>query len=84
VAAPQSVIHYCRPGCLDCRLGRRFLESHGTAYTDVDIRATPGAEDRVREWTGGELISPVFDIDGTIIIDFQRDELIQALGLEDA
>jgi len=54
------------------------------AYTEVDVRSTPGAEDRVRAWTGGDLISPVFDIDGTIIIDFKRDQLLQTLGLADA
>ena len=85
VAAQQkAVILYCRPGCIDCRLARRFLENHGVAYTEVDVRSTPGAEDRVRAWTGGDLISPVFDIDGTIIIDFKRDQLLQTLGLADA
>jgi arsenate reductase-like glutaredoxin family protein len=66
----KSVTLYCRPGCIDCRLARRFLENHGVAYTEVDVRTTPGAEDRVREWAGGPIISPVFDFDGTIIIDF--------------
>ena len=78
---PQSVVLYCRPGCIDCRLARRFLDRHGVPYTEVNIRATPGAEVRVREWTGGPLISPVFDIDGRIVIDFNRAELRQALGL---
>ena len=79
---PRSVTLYCRPGCIDCRLARRFLERSGVAYTDVNVRAEPEAEARVREWTGGPLISPVFDIDGTIVIDFKRSELIKVLGLE--
>jgi arsenate reductase-like glutaredoxin family protein len=79
---PQSVVLYCRPGCIDCRLARRFLERNDVPYTEINVRATPGAADRVREWTGGALISPVFDIDGTIVIDFKRAELIKALGLE--
>jgi glutaredoxin len=79
---PKSVILYCRPGCIDCRLARRFLERNGVPYTEVNVRATPAAEARVREWTGGPLISPVFDIDGTIVVDFQRSELIKVLGLD--
>jgi glutaredoxin len=79
---PRSVVMYCRPGCIDCRLARRFLERNGVAYEEIDVRATPGAEARVREWTGGPLISPVFDIDGTIIVDFKRNELVEALGIE--
>jgi len=81
-AKPSSVVLYCRPGCIDCRLARRFLERNGVPYTEINVRATPAAEARVREWTGGALVSPVFDIDGTIIIDFKRSELIKVLGLE--
>ena len=81
-AGERSVILYCRPGCIDCRLARRFLERNGVPYSEINVRATPGAEDRVRAWTGGPIISPVFDIDGRIVIDFKRDELREALGLE--
>ncbi len=78
----KSVMLYCRPGCIDCRLARRFLDRNNVPYTEVDVRATPSAEAQVREWTGGPLVSPVFDIDGTIIIDFKRSELIRVLGLD--
>jgi arsenate reductase-like glutaredoxin family protein len=79
---PKSVILYCRPGCIDCRLSRRFLERNGIAYSEVNVRADPEAEAQVKEWTGGQLISPVFDIDGTIVIDFKRAELMRVLGLD--
>lgn len=78
---PRSVVLYCRPGCIDCRLARRFLEQHGVPFVEVNVLTTPAAEARVREWTGGPLISPVFDIDGTIVIDFKREELMKVLGL---
>ncbi len=78
---PRSVVMYCRPGCFDCRLARSFLEQRGITYTEIDIRVDPQAEARLRRWTGGPLITPVFDIDGRIVIDFDRAELEQALGL---
>lgn len=81
-AGTKPVVLYCRPGCIDCRLARRFLDRKGVPYTEVNVRATPAAEERVRNWTGGDLISPVFDIDGTIVIDFKRAELMKVLGLE--
>ena len=81
-AGPKPVMLYCRPGCIDCRLARRFLDRNNVPYTEVNVRATPAAEAQVREWTGGPLVSPVFDIGGTIIIDFKRAELIKVLGLE--
>lgn len=79
---PRSVLMYCRPGCIDCRLARRFLERNGVQYTEINVRASTDAAERVRELTGGPLISPVFDIDGTIVIDFKRSELDRLLGLE--
>ena len=81
-AGQKSVTLYCRPGCIDCRLARRFLDRSSVPYVEVNVRATPSAEAQVREWTGGDLVSPVFDIDGKIVIDFKRAELIKALGLE--
>lgn len=79
---PKSVTLYCRPGCIDCRLAKRFLDRSNVSYTELNVRADAAAEAKVREWTGGDLISPVFDIDGTIIIDFKRAELIKVLGLD--
>ncbi len=79
---PKSVLMYCRPGCIDCRLARRFLERNGVLYTEINVRASAQAADRVRELTGGALISPVFDIDGKIVIDFKRSELVKVLELE--
>lgn len=81
-SGPKSVTLYCRPGCMDCRLARRLLDQHQVPYTEINVRATPEAEAQVRQWTGGDLVSPVFDIDGQIIIDFQRAEVMRALGLE--
>ncbi len=81
-ATSRPVLLYCRPGCIDCRLARRFLERHGVSYTEINVRAEPEAAARVQEWTGGPLISPVFDVDGQIIIDFKRAELARALGVE--
>jgi alkyl hydroperoxide reductase subunit AhpC/glutaredoxin len=78
----RPVVLYCRPGCIDCRLARRFLERNGVPYTEINVRAEPEAEARVKEWTGGALISPVFEVGGQIIIDFKRAELAKALGLE--
>ena len=80
--APESVVLYCRPGCIDCRLAKRFLDRSGVAYAEINVREDAEAAARVREWTGGALISPVFDIDGTIVIDFKRSELLKVLGVE--
>ncbi len=40
-----------------------------------------GADDQVRAWTGGDLTTPTFDIDGQIVIDFDEAKLRQALKI---
>jgi hypothetical protein len=34
----------------------------------------------VREWGNGKLITPTFEIDGKIILDFDEEELERLLG----
>jgi hypothetical protein len=47
----------------------------------VDIDSTPGAEEQVRDWNQGKLITPTFDIDGRIVSDFDEPVLRKALKL---
>jgi glutaredoxin len=76
-----GTVLYCSRFCPDCRKARSWLKERGIAYTEVDVNSIPGAGARVREWAGGKLITPTFDIDGTIIVNFDEEKLTQALGL---
>lgn len=75
-----GVVAYCTPWCPDCQNAREWMKKHGIAYTEVDIFTTPGAEERVRAWNGGKLITPTFDLDGTIISDFVEEIAAPALS----
>jgi glutaredoxin len=75
-----GIVMYCTQWCPDCRRARAWLEARRLAHTEVDIYAMPGALDQVREWGGGHLITPTFDIDGTIILDFDEGKLSDLLG----
>lgn len=76
VSLPHGgVVMYCTPWCPDCRRARAWLTERSIAFTEVDIYTTPGAEEKVRSWNRGYLVTPTFDIDGTIVSDFQEDEL---------
>jgi glutaredoxin len=70
-----GVVVYCTPWCEDCKLAQHWLKLNEIPYTEVDIFTTPGAERQVRTWTGGALITPTFNIDGQIIIDFDLPKL---------
>lgn len=76
-----GVVMYCTPWCPDCRDARPWLAQKGVPYTEVDIYTTPGAEEQVRKWNRGKLITPTFDIDSVIVSDFDQPALEKALQL---
>jgi glutaredoxin len=75
-----GVVMYCTKWCMDCRRAREWLVERGIEFTEVDIYATPGSAQQVRNWGEGKLITPTFDIDGEIVLDFDVGRLEQVLG----
>lgn len=82
----MTLILYSATWCRDCREAKRFLETHGVAYTEVDIEATPGASDEVLRNVGKRAI-PQFVIDGEWVQPYRPgrgflyDEMAKRLGL---
>ena len=75
-----GIVMYCSKWCKDCMKAREWLHSRDLDYTEVDIYATPGATKQLREWAGGPLITPTFDIDGTIVLDFDEEKLKEVIS----
>ena len=75
-----GIVMYCARWCPDCRRARAWLQARNLDYTEVDVNAVPGAAAQVREWADGKLVTPTFDIDGTIILDFDVETLEGVLG----
>jgi len=81
VQLPQGgIVMYCTKWCTDCRKARVWLKEHNMEYVEVDIYSVPGAVDQIRKWGDGKLITPTFEIDGTIILDFDTEKLEKVLG----
>ena len=74
-----GVVLYCTRWCVDCRRARAWLEEHGIRYTEVDVNANPVAARKVRQWANGALVTPTFDINGTIVVDFDVAKLTELL-----
>ena len=75
----RGVVMYCTKWCVDCKRARPWLQARGVEYIEVDINATPGAAQQVREWGDGKLITPTFNIDGEIVLDFDEEKLAKLL-----
>ncbi len=75
-----GIVMYCTKWCTDCRKARAWLQARGLDYVEVDVNAVPGAAAQVRRWANGNLVTPTFDIDGAIVLDFDEEKLKAALG----
>jgi len=74
-----GIIMYCTPWCPDCRKGREWLKARGLDFTEVNVIENPDADAQLRIWGNGYRITPTFDIDGVIVLDFKEQELLEAL-----
>lgn len=76
-----GIVMYCTKWCPDCRRARVWLNDNHLNYTEVDIMSTVGASEQVRAWANGSLVTPTFDIDGQIVLDFDEAKLRQILKI---
>jgi glutaredoxin-like YruB-family protein len=75
-----KVIVYSTPTCPYCKMAKEFLKEKNVAYEDVNVQADHDRAKEMIEKTG-QMGVPVLDIDGKIIIGFDKEEISAALGL---
>jgi len=76
----HTVTVYSTPTCSWCQAAKDHLSAHGISFEDVDVQANM---DRAREMIekSGQYGVPVLDIDGEIIVGFDRARIDSLLGL---
>ena len=77
---PQ-VILYTTPTCTYCKSAKAFFEEHGVNYEEIDVSQDIQKAQELIEKTGQTGV-PVIEIDGEIIIGFDKRRLAKALGLD--
>lgn len=65
---------YSTPTCPYCHLAKDFFREKSLEFTDVDV-ANNEAELQKMISKSGQMAVPVIDIDGNIIIGFNRPEI---------
>ena len=82
----MTVRLYSSNWCRDCRAAKQFMDSHGVAYTEVNIDADPAASAEVVRHVGKRAI-PQLVIDGEWFQPYRPgrgllyDELFQRLRI---
>lgn len=82
--AGEAIILYCARWCKDCRKAKAWLDERGMQYVEVDIDYDMAARSRVRQWGNGFLITPVLDVYGTVVLDFDVPKIEEALRKHEA
>ncbi len=75
-----NVIVYSTPSCPYCHMAREYLKANSIPFSDVDVAADQKAlDDMVAK--SGQIGVPVLDINGQIIVGFDKPRIARALGL---
>lgn len=72
---------YSTPTCPYCHMVKDYLKKNNFAFEDVDVSVD---EKRAQEMIdkSGQMGVPVVDIDGKIIVGFNRAEIDKVLGIK--
>ena len=74
-----GIVLYCTSWCPKCRNARSTRVRSSFNSEKVNISGNTQASAQLEEWTGGYRTTPTFDINGTIIIDYDEDKLFEVL-----
>ena len=75
----MSVKVYSTPTCPWCIRTKQFLEENNIAFEDVNVATDQAAaEEMVKK--SGQMGVPVLEINGQIIVGFDKERIKQALG----
>ncbi len=76
----KKILIYSTPTCPYCIRTKQFLKDNNIVFEDMDVSTDQAAgEEMVRK--SGQMGVPVLDIDGEIIVGFDKEKIKSALGL---
>jgi len=72
---------YSTPTCPYCHTLKAFLKEKGVEFQDIDVSQDEKALNEMID-KSGKMGVPVSDIDGQIVIGFDREKICQLLKIE--
>lgn len=78
---PKNVTVYSTPTCPFCIRVKQFLEDNNVAFKNIDVSSDSAkVEEMVTK--SGQMGVPVIDIDGQIVVGFDKDKIAGLLGIQ--
>lgn len=76
----KEVKVYSTPTCPWCIRLKQFLKENNIAFEDIDVSSNPQTADEMVQ-KSGQMGVPVLDIEGEIIVGFDKERIKQSLRL---
>lgn len=71
---------YTTPTCIYCKFAKQFFKENQVDYSEVDVTKDRSAAQEMIE-KSGQMGVPVIDVDGKIIVGFDKPALKKALSI---
>ena len=73
---------YSTPGCPYCVTLKEFLNENNIQFEDIDVSKDQKALEKMVQ-KSGQMGVPVVDIDGQIVIGFDKEKIVQLLDIKE-
>lgn len=75
-----NIVVYSTPTCPFCIRAKQYLKENNIQFTDYDVGSDPTkAQEMIKK--SGQMGVPVIDIDGKIVIGFDKEKIKESLGI---
>ncbi len=76
----NKVVIYTTPECVYCKMTKEFFKENNVVYEEKDVSIDEKARDEMVE-KSGQLGVPVIDVDGKIVVGFDKAAIKELLKL---
>ena len=77
----KKVKIYTTPACPFCVMAKEYLKEKGIEFEEIDVSKNEMAAKEMVE-KSGQMGVPVIEIDGKIVIGFDKEKIDEILGLK--
>lgn len=76
----KNVKVYSTPTCPYCIRAKQFLKENAVSFRDIDVSSDQDAAQEMIK-RSGQMGVPVIDIDGELIVGFDKEKIKRTLGI---